>query len=293
MVDIGNKVLPIFEKIAQKLEQWMQALDKLSPKQQQMIVEALLIAAAVGPILLILGSLFQVVGTIITIFSTLIGMIPAIIAIFTSPVTWIILLVAAIALAAYEIYKHWTEIKQGAEDLWHSVAGFFSNLGHDISSAVSNWFSGIKSGLDNFRNQFVQWGKDLVSDIVKIFTDIPNEIKSGISHGISSAGNLLSSLEGSLKGGFDSAFGIPHNAMGGSSFSGGLTHLNEFGPETAILPKGTQIVPADQAKQGGGDVHVHIYGDMMGVSDDTMRTLGDQVAQQLGLRTRQLLNGSF
>ena len=39
---------------------------------------------------------------------------------------------------------------------------------------------------------------------------------------------------------------IPGHARGTSNFEGGLTRINEEGGELAILPGGTQIIPADQ-----------------------------------------------
>ena len=39
---------------------------------------------------------------------------------------------------------------------------------------------------------------------------------------------------------------IPGNAEGTDNFEGGWTRINEEGGELAILPGGTQIIPADQ-----------------------------------------------
>ena len=42
---------------------------------------------------------------------------------------------------------------------------------------------------------------------------------------------------------------IPENALGTSYFKGGITKINEYGSETAILPEGTKIINADETRQ--------------------------------------------
>lgn len=54
-----------------------------------------------------------------------------------------------------------------------------------------------------------------------------------------------------------------HNAGGTDYWRGGLTWINEEGPEIVNLPRGAQVIPAQQSAQmakGNGDIHVHISG---------------------------------
>ena len=46
---------------------------------------------------------------------------------------------------------------------------------------------------------------------------------------------------------------IPGNASGNQNWRGGLTYLGEAGAETAILPRGTQILNAQETRALGGD----------------------------------------
>lgn len=48
---------------------------------------------------------------------------------------------------------------------------------------------------------------------------------------------------------------VPGNAAGSSNWRGGLTYLGENGPETAILPRGTQILTAQETRGLGGDTY--------------------------------------
>lgn len=54
---------------------------------------------------------------------------------------------------------------------------------------------------------------------------------------------------------------LPHHALGTTYFAGGPTQINEGGrTESAVLPSGTQIIPADKTKGalGGRNVEIHI-----------------------------------
>ena len=48
---------------------------------------------------------------------------------------------------------------------------------------------------------------------------------------------------------------VPGNAAGDQNWRGGLTYLSENGPEAAILPRGTQILNAQDTRGLGGDTY--------------------------------------
>lgn len=46
---------------------------------------------------------------------------------------------------------------------------------------------------------------------------------------------------------------ISYNATGNDNFQGGMTYINEAGPEAIYLPRGTQIATAQETRELGGD----------------------------------------
>lgn len=46
---------------------------------------------------------------------------------------------------------------------------------------------------------------------------------------------------------------ISYNATGNDNFQGGMTYINEAGPEAIYLPRGTQITTAQETRELGGD----------------------------------------
>ena len=63
---------------------------------------------------------------------------------------------------------------------------------------------------------------------------------------------------GTYKGGYyEAGTGkfVPYNASGNYNFPGGLTYLNENGPEIVELPRGTRIYTNQESREMGGDVY--------------------------------------
>jgi hypothetical protein len=82
--------------------------------------------------------------------------------------------------------------------------------------------------------------------------------------------HINSALEFSISVGFGKHItinppDIPRLALGTRDFAGGLALVGERGPELAVLPQHTQVVPAPQtaaALAGGDGVVIHLYGDV-------------------------------
>ncbi len=75
-----------------------------------------------------------------------------------------------------------------------------------------------------------------------------------------------------------------YKALGTTYFAGGRTGFNEIGPEEAILPSGTKIIPADKVgKSIGGKsvvVNVTVQGNVIG-NREYMEETGDYIAKRV------------
>lgn len=75
-----------------------------------------------------------------------------------------------------------------------------------------------------------------------------------------------------------------HKALGTTYFAGGLTGFNEIGPEEAILPSGTRIIPADKAGKSLGGKSVTVYltvqGNVIG-NEQYMEETGEYIADRV------------
>lgn len=122
---LGTILLPIGEKLLGWLQRATGLWDRLSPKMESIVVIVLAIAAAVGPLLFVLGGLATAIGVLL------------------SPVGLVLAALAALAVAAYVVYKNWSDIwpkvQQVAQQVWTWLdehAGFVADAIRGIIAGV-------------------------------------------------------------------------------------------------------------------------------------------------------------
>jgi hypothetical protein len=146
------------------------------------------------------------------------------------------------------------------------VRGYGSQFVDEVLSedTWSSWGNAGRTVLDSLKTEFIK---------LALLNPLKNLINgnNNLPTLTSAIGNI-----GKLFGGTAAAsiptIGPPGNATGTESWSGGLTWVNENGPEIADLPNGTRIYPAAQTRRmmeasnggtRGGDTHNHFTGNLL------------------------------
>jgi len=157
---IKNTIVPAVKGLAD-------GFVSLTPAAQKTVLAIVGIAAAVGPLLMILGPIISVVGSIggaigamslaiaggatgIGILTTAFPALGAAIAVTTGPIGITIAVIAALAAAAYLIIKNWEPIKEFFGNLWEGIKSVFSGFWDWIKGFLSNWGSEILAVLVPF-----------------------------------------------------------------------------------------------------------------------------------------------
>ena len=150
--ELGEVLLPVITPIVTSLKEFVSGIRDLSPEAKKMIVIVAGIAAAIGPLLLGLGSLLK--------------MMPLIIAGFTALISPIGIAVAAIVAGATLIITHWDEIKTASrnvveyiKDDWERLKESFEVTNSSIAKLMKGDFNGW---MDDVKKSF-----DLTIDYIK------------------------------------------------------------------------------------------------------------------------------
>lgn len=124
---LGSSLMTILQPILQKLAEWLQKLSEwwsgLDKDTQDMIVKALLIAAAVGPIVTIVGKLASGIGSIIQLLPML-----------ASPAGIAVAAIAALIAVGVALYKNWDKIKAKAGEIKDWIVDKWTALKDKVSS---------------------------------------------------------------------------------------------------------------------------------------------------------------
>ena len=163
----GEEIIPIITPIVQALTSFIQKIAALPAPIRKVIVVLGLLVAAIGPVLLIVGTFMSSIGAIITqapiiaaAFATIIpvvkGLAVSFLELTAAAAPWL-LLAAAIAAAAYLIYKNWDSISEAATSMVAKIKEAFNELKNRLSEV----------------REFV---KDKIADIVDYFRELPVKI---------------------------------------------------------------------------------------------------------------------
>jgi len=217
---LGQQLLPLAVKLAGWISNLIDKFSALSPSQQKTIVIVLALAAAIGPLLVIIGSLLTAVTTISTFLA---GPAVAAVGAFLLPFLPLIAIIAAVIAIVLLLraawVNNWGDIQgkttQAVEfvkskissfvntikNLWDGMLEKFENidwenLGRDIilglmrglAAMASNLWSAVKGIADGVKNFFT--GLLGISSPSKVFLGYGENIMRGLANGIKTSINL-------------------------------------------------------------------------------------------------------
>ena len=221
LLEVGDIIGPVVLEIVEKFRGLLSVFTDLEPEQKEQVVRFLAIAAAVGPVLLIMGKLITAVGSIIK-GAVLLGKGLALLA---TPFGLIGLAIAGVIALGVLLFRNWDTVKEKGRETWDAVRGAFS----------SAW-EGMKAVAKNVANFIIGYYNAILSGVERAINGIANAINriprftapdwvpgiGGRSFGIPSVPNV-------------SFPRIPMLADGGIVRDATLALIGEAGPE-AVIP---------------------------------------------------------
>ncbi len=221
MADVGESIqialLPFFEMAIDALQRFKAWFDSLDEGQKNMIITIALVAAAIGPLLVVLGTLMgsvtKVAGGIRTLQSVFSAMK---IAFATNPfllvIAGIVLLIAGLVLA----YNKVKWFHDGVNAFFRGVRDVGVQALRFVGGYISNVFGGIIANFNNFKNAGMRILNGIVDFITGVFTGNWSRAWQGVTN-----------IFGGIFEGIAAMAKAPINAMIGliNGFLGGLNNI--------------------------------------------------------------------
>lgn len=184
--ELGEHLLPIITPIVNSLKNMVSSFRSMTPEAQKTTLVIAGVAAAIGPLLVGLGTLMQLAPLVGSAF-----------AVITGPIG---IAVAAVAAATYLIIKNWDDIKAyfttgGGSKIWTSISGAATDLYNELKIA----FTQISNFITDIWDKIGSNVKSIVGSSFKIVVDI-------ISIAIDTIIGTVKFFSNILKGDFGSAF---------------------------------------------------------------------------------------
>jgi len=193
---------PVLEKIVGALQAFSEWFNALSPGMQEFIVTVGLVAAAIGPLLMIAGSLVSTVGKLLPVFTGISKLLPLVKTAFTALTGPIGLTVAAIAGAiaiGTALYKNWDEIKDFLGRTWDTIKTTATETWGKIKDAVLTPINNAKEALSNTWDNIKTTAGGAWDNLKTTASDKFGKVKDAMTGKMDEAKNLLSGTWDSIK----------------------------------------------------------------------------------------------
>lgn len=141
-IQFGEILMPYIKQFVAWLQNLTQRLQEMTPEQKEQIVKWAAIAAAIGPVLMILGKLITSVGSIIIIFGKIPGAlakakiaftaVSAAIGGISAPVIAVVAAVAVLIAAFVNLWRTNEEFRNKITAIWDSIKSKFESFAQGI-----------------------------------------------------------------------------------------------------------------------------------------------------------------
>ena len=188
-ISFGEILLPAVKKIVGWVQGFIDVLNSLPDGVKETIVTVALIAAALGPVLIIIGKIITAVGTIMTIVPKVVGVIKAVKTAFlalnatmlANPIVLIIAAIAALVAAFIYLWNNCDEFRQFWIDLWESIKEIAVAVWEGLKEFFSAAWEAIRTTAETVWNAIAGFFTGLWEGIKNVFTTVVNAISSFLS----------------------------------------------------------------------------------------------------------------
>lgn len=191
----GESLAPAMEKVQSIIIKVLDAFNSLSPAQQTAVVAVAAVAAAIGPLVLVVGHLITAIkgiGTALTFLSAH----PAILI--------IIAVVAVIAGLAFLVIKNWDTLKAWFASFWE----FLQTAGSAALEAVKGFFQSSLDVIKNVWSSITGFFQGVWNGIVSIFSAVVGFYASVFRGAYNAVTGVFSGLFGFFQGVWNNIVGL-------------------------------------------------------------------------------------
>lgn len=208
-ISFGELLMPAIKQIVGWVQKFVDWLNGLSEGTKKTVVTIALLAAALGPVLIVIGKVISAVGTIMTIVPKIAGVINTVKGAFAAlnttmlanPIVLIIAAIAALVAAFIYLWNNcdgfrqfwidlWENVKQVAITVWNAIKAFFSQVWEAIKTIFSTVFEVIKTLVTTYFNLY----KTIIETVFNVIKTVITTIWEAIKGVFTTVFNVIKTL---------------------------------------------------------------------------------------------------
>lgn len=217
-ISFGELLMPAIKQIVGWVQKFVDWLNGLSEGTKKTVVTIALLAAALGPVLIVIGKVISAVGTIMTVVPKIAGVINTVKGAFAAlnttmlanPIVLIIAAIAALVAAFIYLWNNcdgfrqfwidlWENVKQVAITVWNAIKEFFSQVWEAIKGVFTTVFNVIKTLVTTYFNIYKTIIQTVLTIIQTVITTVWNTIKTVIITVLNAIKTIFSTVWNAIK----------------------------------------------------------------------------------------------
>jgi TP901 family phage tail tape measure protein len=201
-ISLGQKLIPLASKLVEKIQGVVDKFNAMDDSTQKTIIKIAGIAAAIGPVLLVIGKLTTGVGKVIGVvgkFGMAMKTAGGFVALITSPVGIAVGVIAGLIAVGVLLYKNWDKVKQGAKNAWGHVTKTLAGVGAK-SGAVKKAFGGVIEQAKKLWEKIKDAGSGISKVIGKHLPDIVEHFRKKFEMSFSIVAGIATGLFTGISG---------------------------------------------------------------------------------------------
>ena len=201
MITIGERLIPIFQKLVDKVTNALTWFNNLSPSIQNVIIAVGGFIAVLGPLLLLIGGLIIFAANVTTALGTLSAAFAAggtaatifggALTLLTGPVGLVIGAIAGIIAVGYLLISNWDEISTFASEIWNNIVTTIDNAIGWIAEKIGLDWNLVKENIFNVWESIKTNISEALGAIWNVITETWNSIFGDISEALSKIKNII------------------------------------------------------------------------------------------------------
>jgi TP901 family phage tail tape measure protein len=162
-ISFGELLLPAIKSIVGWIQKFVDFLNGMDEGTKKVLVTIALLAAALAPVLIVIGKVVSAVGTIMTIMPQMVNVISTVKTAFSAlnatllanPIALIIIAITGLVAAFIYLWNKCEGFRAFWIDLWENIKKTITVIGKEIKNTISTLLNGIRTLITTHFNLYV------------------------------------------------------------------------------------------------------------------------------------------